>query len=126
MADGHAFTRAQVSGDAVVGSCRLPARLLLLSSISAMALASGVQAQEAPASGSADVSEVVVTGSRIARRDFVSASPIVQQAYLGLAPEVSLPGAPEARLQAQAGPPPIPAFPLEGKGDRRERSGDRA
>ena len=35
-------------------------------------------------------------------------SPIVQQAYLGLVPEVS--------LSAQDGPTPIPAFPLEGEG----------
>jgi len=44
----------------------------------------------------------------------VIASPIVQQAYLGLAPEVSLPAA--------IGSPPIPAFPLEGEGgDRAHR-----
>jgi len=39
--------------------------------------------------------------------EVVIASPIVQQAYLGLSPET--------RLPAQAGLPPIPAFPHEGK-----------
>ena len=40
--------------------------------------------------------------------EVVIASPIVQQAYLGLSPET--------RLPAQAGLPPLPAFPHEGKG----------
>ena len=40
--------------------------------------------------------------------EVVIASPIVQQAYLGLSPET--------RLPAEAGLPPLPAFPHEGKG----------
>ena len=40
--------------------------------------------------------------------EVVIASPIVQQAYLGLSPET--------RLPAQAGLPPLPAFPHKGKG----------
>jgi branched-chain amino acid transport system ATP-binding protein len=42
----------------------------------------------------------------------VIASPIVQSAYLGLPAEASTP--------AQAEPPPIPTFPLEGEGEHRE------
>jgi len=56
----------------------------------------------------------------------VIASPIVQQAYLGLVPEASLLVAPEAQLQTAMGRPPIPAFPLEGEGAARRGSGDRA
>lgn len=51
--------------------CSVPAILL--------ALATTAQAQNAPAGQPAAVDEVVVTGSRIARRDFVATSPIVTQ-----------------------------------------------
>jgi outer membrane receptor protein involved in Fe transport len=49
------------------------ASAVVLTSIAGQALA------QAPAAGPVQVEEVVVTGSRIARRDFVSSSPIVTQ-----------------------------------------------
>ena len=60
-------------------------KVLLLCTASALscAIANAAQAQSsptpAPAAAASEVGEVVVTGSRIARRDFVSTTPIVTQ-----------------------------------------------
>src|SRR5688500_9291514 len=54
---------------------RVRQRLLFLASAAVLAPAAPALAQSAPAA--ADLEEVVVTGSRIARKDYVAESPLV-------------------------------------------------